>query len=277
MKLPKLLIIGETGHGKDELCKILADHFGYRFASASMIACELVVFEKLKEKYDYATIEDCHADRRNHISDWVDIIAEYNAEDGAALARQVMQVSDIYCGVRKRSEFNAMLEAKLFDCIIYIDATKRLGKPEQAYVELTAEDAHFTIDNNADIKQLIQKAKRAHARAMQMASEQKSVYDGNGTEVVTRDNLVKTTEEEKQQIINDINEQHKVAEGQSSTAVDDQNLSSKVEEQAQTVNEIATEVVEKTTETLAEPSRPPKAPIRKTTRKTTRKTKPRSK
>lgn len=205
MSLPKLLIIGESGCGKDELCKILSEHYGYKFASASKIACELVVFETLKEKYSYNSIDECHADRRKHIEDWVNIIAEYNTPDGAALAKEVMKQSDIYCGVRKRDEFNAMLQAGIFDCVIYIDSYKRLGKPEQSFVEVTADDANFTVDNNADIKQLIQRAKRAHARAMQIFAMKKPVYTEQGSEVVTRDDLAKATEEEKDSLLQESN------------------------------------------------------------------------
>lgn len=260
MKLPKLLIIGESGCGKDELCKILADHFGYRFASASLIACEIVAFEKLKDKYSYATVEECHADRRNHIPEWVDIIAEYNTPDGAALTRQVMHASDIYCGVRKRSEYDAMIKAKLFDCIIYIDAYKRLGQPEKSYVEVTADDAHFTVDNNADIKQLVQKTKRAHARAMQIMQMRKPTYNEQGSETITRDDLVKATEEEKQQLMAE-------AKAEQGEVID---MAEDVVKQVDALDDAVTETVVKPVEHVApkaQLSRPPKAPAKRTVRK----------
>lgn len=240
MTLPKLLIIGESGAGKDELCKILADHFGYRFASASMIACDLVVFDALKEEYDYSSVEECHADRRCHIPEWVDIIADYNGEDGAALAKQVMQVSDIYCGVRKRHEFEAMLAAKLFDCIIYVDASIRLGVPDQSYVEVYQEDAHFVVDNNMDIPKLIQRAKRAHARAMQIMHMREPTYNDEGSETVTREDLVKATEEDAQKLMAE-------AKAKSGEVIDR-----------------AEEVVQEKPKLI---SRPPKAPTKRATKK----------
>lgn len=260
MNLPKILIIGETGHGKDELCKLLVEHFGYQFTSASMLACELFVFEALKEKYNYTSVENCHNDRRNHIEEWVDLIAEYNMPDGAALAKEILKVSDIYCGVRKRTEFDAMQQADLFDCIIYIDATKRLGKEEKSFVEVTVDDANFTVDNNADIKQLVQRVKRAHARAMQIAATRELKPVEVETAVSTRDDLVKTSNTEQQQIVETINEEYE--KDQPAEECEDEN---KVEE------EVKVEAKEETKEVKPKPkakpkakvNRPPKAPTRK--------------
>ena len=166
MTLPKLLVIGESGHGKDEFCKILAEQYNFRFESASRLACDLCVFDKLKIKYKYKSIDECFNDRRNHIKEWVDIIAKYNTPDKAKLAKEVMKLSDIYCGVRKRNEFNAMCD--LFDIIIYIDASKRLGLAKKSYVEVAKHDANFTVYNNGSLKEFVQSTKRAYARIMQI-------------------------------------------------------------------------------------------------------------
>lgn len=196
MSLPRLLIIGETGHGKDEACKILADHFGYRFESASMIACEAFVFELLKEKHGYSSIKECHKDRRNHIKEWVDIIAEYN-ETGHELAELVYSKSDIYNGVRKRDEFEAIVANCNVDCIIYVDASKRVPEQDESYVEVDKEDAHFVIDNNGSIEELVRQCKKANARAMQRWAANKPVESAEPTVVITRDNLAKARPDDK--------------------------------------------------------------------------------
>lgn len=55
---------------------------------------------------------------------------------------------DMYVGMRKMDEFLACREAKLFNCVIWVDAAKRLPLEGKESNELTAACADFCCDNN---------------------------------------------------------------------------------------------------------------------------------
>ena len=65
MKL-KLLVIGHGRHGKDTVCEILRDRYGYTFESSSKFCSKLFIYNDLKNKYNYLNEEECYADRHNH-------------------------------------------------------------------------------------------------------------------------------------------------------------------------------------------------------------------
>ena len=52
--LPKLLVIGHGRHGKDTVCEILRDHYGYTFESSSKFCSLQFIYNDLKDKYGYA-------------------------------------------------------------------------------------------------------------------------------------------------------------------------------------------------------------------------------
>ena len=62
----KLLIIGNGRHGKDTMAEILQRDHGIKFKASSMAASEIFINDALKEKYGYATAEECFNDRHNH-------------------------------------------------------------------------------------------------------------------------------------------------------------------------------------------------------------------
>ena len=156
--MTKLLIIGSARHGKDTACEIFQKH-GFAFVSASKIAAEHIILPAIGENYE--GIEDCYADRVNRRSEWFDLIAEYNRDDPAKLAKLVLSQSDIYCGIRARVEFDAA--KSLFDHIIWIDRSNELPREDSSSFELYASDANHIINNNRNlwflnkqIKELIQ-------------------------------------------------------------------------------------------------------------------------
>ena len=46
----KLLVIGHGRHGKDTVCEILRDEFGYTFESSSQFCSKLFIYDDLKNK-----------------------------------------------------------------------------------------------------------------------------------------------------------------------------------------------------------------------------------
>ncbi len=53
----KLLVIGHGRHGKDTVCEILRDEYGYTFESSSKFCSKLFIYDDLKDKYEYADEE----------------------------------------------------------------------------------------------------------------------------------------------------------------------------------------------------------------------------
>ena len=80
MKL-KLLVIGHGRHGKDTVCEILRDRYGYSFESSSQFCSRLFIYDQLKDKYEYTSEEQCYADRHNHRQEWYEAICDYNVPD----------------------------------------------------------------------------------------------------------------------------------------------------------------------------------------------------
>lgn len=162
----KILVIGHAQHGKDTFCKLL-EEFGYTWKSSSDAAAE-VVFNEIGSLYEYASPAEAHADRDNHRDEWGDIMAEYNTPDAARLAKEILYgvcaggecaiepiigntlmlspPHDIYCGMRRRREFRAA--RKLFDLVIWVDASNRKPLEPKSSMELVKEDADIIIDNN---------------------------------------------------------------------------------------------------------------------------------
>ena len=101
---PKLLVVGHGRHGKDTVCEILKNRYGFSFESSSQFCSRLFIFDNLKRKYGYNTEQECYADRHNHRAEWYDAICAYNALDGARLGKEIFKEHDIYCGLRNKKE-----------------------------------------------------------------------------------------------------------------------------------------------------------------------------
>ena len=121
MTKPKLLVIGHGRHGKDTVCEMLRDHYGYTFESSSKFCSLQFIYNDLKEKYGYANEEECYADRHNHRAEWYNAICDYNVPDAATLGREMFEAYDIYCGLRNKREFFAMQNTGVFDYCIWVD------------------------------------------------------------------------------------------------------------------------------------------------------------
>jgi hypothetical protein len=147
-KLPTLLLVGHARHGKDSLAEILQEHFGLKFKSSSEAAAEIFIYDELKDKYGYKTPFECFEDRVNHRSEWYDLICGYNSVDKAKLAKGILEYADCYVGMRDSGEIKECIKQKLFDLIIWVDASDRLPLEDTTSFNITKSDADIIIENN---------------------------------------------------------------------------------------------------------------------------------
>lgn len=150
----KLMIMGYGRHGKDTVCEILKEAFGFTFASSSFAAAEHAIYPVLRHLIGYETLEECYNDRHNHRALWYELIKAFNYRDGARLARLVYHSHDIYCGIRNIDEFNAIKEAGLFDYAIWVDRSKVLPVETTDSCTIHPGLADYILDNNGDLDEL---------------------------------------------------------------------------------------------------------------------------
>lgn len=154
MTTPRLIVFGDGRHGKDTACEYLRDRFDLPFASSSWVACELFLFDQLKDEYGYRSKEECYEDRHNHRKLWYEAIRNFNDPDLCRLARHLFANYDVYCGIRHHEEFAAIRKEGLADIAVWIDASKRLPPESRESMSLTAKDADVVIDNNGTLEDL---------------------------------------------------------------------------------------------------------------------------
>jgi dephospho-CoA kinase len=155
-----ICLLGHARHGKDTVAEYFRDNFGMTFQSSSEAAAEIFIFDALKEKYGYKTFEECYQDRVNHRAEWYDLICEYNREDKARLARGIVEKTGCYVGMRDSSEIKACIEQKIFDCIIWVDASERKPLEPKDSFNIEMSDADFIIQNNGSLDELNEKLNR---------------------------------------------------------------------------------------------------------------------
>lgn len=151
---PRLMIIGHGRHGKDTVAELFGQIGGFKYISSSWAICEAFIFEKLRVKYNYATIQECFDDRSNHRKEWYDLCREFNTPDKTLTTRLIYEKANIYIGLRDREEFIASREAGLIDLTIWVDASKRLPPEPVESNNLTSDFADVILDNNGDLNQL---------------------------------------------------------------------------------------------------------------------------
>ena len=120
MKSLKLCLIGHARHGKDTVAEMLYKKYGWTYKSSSMAAAEIFIYDALKEKYGYKSFGECYEDRINHREEWYNLICDYNSEDPARLAKEIMKTSNIYVGMRSAKEIEACMEQGVFDHVVWV-------------------------------------------------------------------------------------------------------------------------------------------------------------
>lgn len=153
-----LLIIGHGRHGKDTLAEIWDKHYGLRYTASSMMCARIFIFDALKDKYGYETLEECFEDRVNHRDEWKKMICDYNTPDKSKLSKEILRTNDCYVGLRDREEVDAAKAANLFKLIIWVDASERL--PPEPTCGVTKDDADVIIDNNCTLEEFEDRAVR---------------------------------------------------------------------------------------------------------------------
>ena len=157
MKNPKILILGHGRHGKDTVAEIFRDEFGLRFVSSSLFVGEKIMFDIFNSREDlpsYQNFEECYADRHNHRGEWHRQIGAYNSPDKSRIAAEVLEVCDMYVGMRCRHEYEA--SKKLFDYTFWVDATDR-GMPLEGKDSFNIEydpKTMILIENNGSLENL---------------------------------------------------------------------------------------------------------------------------
>jgi dephospho-CoA kinase len=156
----KLLIVSSARWGKDSLAEILQEHYGLKFISSSQACADIFIYDELKGKYGYETPEECFNDRANHRQEWHELICEYNKEDKARLAKDVLKYNNTYVGMRDSGEIKECLRQGLFDLVIWVDASKRLPPEDSNSFNITTSDADIIIENNGSFEEFKEKALR---------------------------------------------------------------------------------------------------------------------
>jgi hypothetical protein len=156
-KWPKILVLGHARHGKDTVAEVLRDEYGFSFASSSHFCAERVMMPYYNSKMGhpgYANVEDCYADRVNNRAEWFNQIQAYNSPDRGRLAREILETSDLYVGMRCKEEFAAAKDA--FDFILWVDATER-GlplEPEDSFDIEFDPQTMILVPNNGTLEDL---------------------------------------------------------------------------------------------------------------------------
>jgi len=154
----KLMICGHGRHGKDTVAEHLQGVMGLTFQSSSMFACEEFIFEQLREKYGYATPQECFEDRANHRAEWYDAICEFNLYDKARLSKAIFGKFDMYVGIRNHEELSAAEKQDLFDLSIWVEADTRLPPESVASNTITRDMCDIVVLNNlgeADLRKSV--------------------------------------------------------------------------------------------------------------------------
>ena len=158
--LPKLLVLGSMRHGKDTFAEILRDLYGYQFKSSSQAAADIFIYDELKDKYGYKTSEECFEDRVNHRPEWHQMIKDYNKNDQARLAKDILKNADCYVGMRDTDEILECKRQGLFNLIIWVDASERLPAEGKDSMNIDKSIADFIIENNGTLEEFEDKVCR---------------------------------------------------------------------------------------------------------------------
>lgn len=154
----KICVIGHAGCGKDTVCELLRDMWGLRFVSATDMMIERIIYpclgpiysnqESDKPASQHLVINDLRKNKDDWRTLWFELTRFYNRHDPARHIRNVMEVSDICCGVRDRKELDAAKEDGMFDLVVWVDASDRVEDEPTSSITVSAGDADFVLNNN---------------------------------------------------------------------------------------------------------------------------------
>lgn len=155
VRLPRILIVGHGRHGKDTVADIMKEKYGYRVVSSSWWCTEHVVRPYLASfGITYASNEEAYAERGDFRKEWYDAIANYNSPDLTRVARGIFEEHDAYCGMRNQRELWAGRYTKVFDCVVWVDASDRLPPEDKSSNKIEPWMADYILDNNGAREEL---------------------------------------------------------------------------------------------------------------------------
>ena len=158
MNKPKVLILGSGRCGKDSFAELLTKELpDFTFTSSSWALAELI-YEDIGKSL-YLNVKDCFEDRINCRDSWYKWVCNYNSEDKARLAKEILSKSDCYVGQRDYEEYLA--SKSLFNFIFYVDASKRVGYVDETMKIPYNPKEMIKIDNNSYLDNLKHQAKIA--------------------------------------------------------------------------------------------------------------------
>ncbi len=158
--LPKVLVLGSARHGKDTAAEILCELAGWGFRSSSLFVAEKAVFPELSAIYGYKSVEECYDDRDDHRQEWRNLIRDYNSKDRTKLARELLSVCNVYVGMRCHREYTACAIGEVFDHVLWVDASDRVGGRDASLTIAYDGSSMCTIDNNRTLADLRQQLNR---------------------------------------------------------------------------------------------------------------------
>ena len=156
----KILIIGHADHGKTTLAKIINEITGMKYIDSSMAAAKIFIFDKLKDKYNYSSFEECYNDRINHRTEWYNEICHYNKHDKTKLTKEILKDYNIYVGMRSNEELEECIKQELFDLIIGVFNKNKPLESKLSYTIKYEKSIDFIIPTGESIEKLRYRAQR---------------------------------------------------------------------------------------------------------------------
>lgn len=147
IRKPRILVLGYGRHGKDTVCELLRDKYGFKFTSSSWFCAERVLMPTFTSNR-YRTVQECFDDRANWRKHWYGHISAYNWPDASRLGREIFAENDIYCGLRSAREFHALRNTEAYDIAIWVDAKERVEPESQESCTVEPWMADYVLDNN---------------------------------------------------------------------------------------------------------------------------------
>lgn len=149
-----ILIIGHARHGKDTVAEIIREETGLRFESSSVAASRIFLYDLLKDKYGYQSPEECFDDRVNRRKEWHDLICEFNKQDKAALAKEILKELDIYVGMRSNEECEKCIRQGIFSMVIGVFDPRKPLEPKSSFDIDLWEKSDIVISNAGTLRDL---------------------------------------------------------------------------------------------------------------------------
>ena len=144
----KVLVIGHEGHGKKSVARFLEKEIGLSWQESFLVACEKAVYPVLREEIGYDSLQACYEDRGNHQGRWRELLRAYN-NPVTRLAYESTAEVDVHVGMSSRQEFDACMEAGLFDVVIgVVDEDRVPFEPASSFELDLFWDSNLLVGNN---------------------------------------------------------------------------------------------------------------------------------